>query len=65
MCPGMNRCHWSSGSSAAGMPSTAITYKMEASAVKTSGAVCVTGQETMIGRLADAVPVVLGLVPST
>eukprot|EP00971_Amphidinium_carterae_P319002 6340983-Amphidinium_carterae.1 len=65
MCPGMNRYHWSYGSSVAGMPSTGITCKMEASDVKTSGAVCVTGQATMTGRLAVAVPVVLGLAPST
>eukprot|EP00971_Amphidinium_carterae_P020907 412483-Amphidinium_carterae.1 len=32
---------------------------------KTSGVVCVTGQVTMSGRLAVAVPVVFGLVPST
>eukprot|EP00971_Amphidinium_carterae_P176687 3503295-Amphidinium_carterae.1 len=61
----MNRCHWSYGSSAAGTPSTGITCKMEASDVKTSGVVCVTGQATMTGRLAAAVPVVLGLVLST
>eukprot|EP00971_Amphidinium_carterae_P124572 2467756-Amphidinium_carterae.1 len=65
MCPGMNRYLWLYGSSAAGMPLTGIMYKMVVTGAKTFGAVFVTGQEAMIGRLADVVPVVLGLAPST
>eukprot|EP00971_Amphidinium_carterae_P221245 4392375-Amphidinium_carterae.1 len=61
----MNRYLWLYGSSAAGMPLIGIMCKMVVSGVKTSGAVCVTGQVTMSGRLAVVVPVVLGLVPST
>eukprot|EP00971_Amphidinium_carterae_P227538 4513295-Amphidinium_carterae.1 len=61
----MNRYHSSNGNSDVGMPSTDTTPRMEASAVKTSGAVCVTGRATTIGRLAAVVPVALGPVPST
>eukprot|EP00971_Amphidinium_carterae_P013156 259559-Amphidinium_carterae.1 len=47
MCLGMNRYLWLYGSNAAGMPLTGIMCKMVGTGVKTSGAVCVTGQVTM------------------
>eukprot|EP00971_Amphidinium_carterae_P104585 2071339-Amphidinium_carterae.1 len=61
----MNRYHSSNGKNGVGMPSTDTTPRMEALAMTMSGAVCVTGRATKIGRLAAVVPVVLGPAPNT